>query len=147
MTKLVPFSDYFLGTRDTFFSDTEDLFKVIERSEEKDICIYMYNADTDENREVLLHPCRSWSSQKNSGLLGCEIGEFSDQTHVISLCMTVMSHSFRFACPKGAVMSTLYPLNQDSRMESPSVLNKRSHLVLKLHMAMEYSSRKEATEL
>jgi hypothetical protein len=49
----------------------EDLFTLIESSENKQLKLYVYNCDLDSVREVLLTPNSAWGGE---GSLGCGIG-------------------------------------------------------------------------
>lgn len=49
----------------------EDLFTLIESSENKQLKLYVYNCDIDSVREVLLTPNSAWGGE---GSLGCGIG-------------------------------------------------------------------------
>ncbi len=49
----------------------EDLFTLIESSENKQLKLYVYNSDLDTVREVLLTPNSAWGGE---GALGCGIG-------------------------------------------------------------------------
>jgi hypothetical protein len=49
----------------------EDLFTLIESSENKQLKLYVYNYDLDNVREVMLTPNSAWGGE---GSLGCGIG-------------------------------------------------------------------------
>jgi hypothetical protein len=49
----------------------EDLFTLIESSENKQLKLYVYNFEIDSVREVLLTPNSAWGGE---GSLGCGIG-------------------------------------------------------------------------
>ena len=53
------------------FLQPEDLFTLIESSENKQLKLYVYNYDLDTVREVLLTPNSAWGGE---GSLGCGIG-------------------------------------------------------------------------
>lgn len=63
-------SDYIIGS-DTLLTEPEDLFTLIESSENKQLKLYVYNFDLDTVREVLLTPNSAWGGE---GSLGCGIG-------------------------------------------------------------------------
>ncbi len=53
------------------FLQPEDLFTLIESSENKQLKLYVYNFESDNVREVLLTPNSAWGGE---GSLGCGIG-------------------------------------------------------------------------
>jgi len=63
-------SDYIIGS-DSHLTEPEDLFTLIESSENKQLKLYVYNADLDTVRELLLTPNSAWGGE---GSLGCGIG-------------------------------------------------------------------------
>jgi hypothetical protein len=63
-------SDYIIGS-DSLLTEPEDLFTLIESSENKQLKLYVYNFDLDNVREVLLTPNSAWGGE---GSLGCGIG-------------------------------------------------------------------------
>lgn len=63
-------SDYIIGS-DSHLTEPEDLFTLIESSENKQLKLYVYNFDLDTVREVLLTPNSAWGGE---GSLGCGIG-------------------------------------------------------------------------
>lgn len=63
-------SDYIIGS-DSHLTEPEDLFTLIESSENKQLKLYVYNCDIDSVREVLLTPNSAWGGE---GSLGCGIG-------------------------------------------------------------------------
>ena len=63
-------SDYIIGS-DSLLTEPEDLFTLIESSENKQLKLYVYNVDLDAVREVLLTPNSAWGGE---GSLGCGIG-------------------------------------------------------------------------
>lgn len=64
------FSDYIIGA-DSILHESEDLFSLIEAHEAKQLKIYVYNADEDKCREVVIIPNSKWGGE---GSLGCGIG-------------------------------------------------------------------------
>ncbi|KAM4608278.1 Golgi reassembly-stacking protein 2-like [Polymixia lowei] len=67
---LRPHTDYIIGA-DTVMNESEDLFSLIENHEGKGLKLYVYNADTDNCREVVITPNCDWGGE---GSLGCGIG-------------------------------------------------------------------------
>lgn len=67
---LRPFSDYIIGA-DSIMHESEDLFTLIEAHEGRALKLYVYNANDDTCREVLITPNHSWGGE---GSLGCGIG-------------------------------------------------------------------------
>lgn len=63
-------ADYIIGS-DSHLTEPEDLFTLIESSENKQLKLYVYNFDLDAVREVLLTPNSAWGGD---GALGCGIG-------------------------------------------------------------------------
>ncbi|CAF0748167.1 unnamed protein product [Brachionus calyciflorus] len=63
-------SDYIIGS-DSLLTEPEDLFTLIESSENKQLKLYVYNCELDSVREVLLTPNSAWGGE---GSLGCGIG-------------------------------------------------------------------------
>lgn len=64
------FSDYIIGS-DAVLHETEDLFALIEAHEGRSLKLYVYNADSDNCREVTITPNASWGGE---GSIGCGIG-------------------------------------------------------------------------
>jgi hypothetical protein len=67
---LIPHSDYILGSEMMSAGD-DDLYSLIESHDHQEIKLYVYNADTDNCREVSLTPDSEWGGE---GSLGCGIG-------------------------------------------------------------------------
>lgn len=67
---LRPFSDYIIGA-DSIMHESEDLFTLIEAHEGRALKLYVYNANEDSCREVLITPNHTWGGE---GSLGCGIG-------------------------------------------------------------------------
>ncbi|RNA36290.1 Golgi reassembly-stacking 2-like [Brachionus plicatilis] len=63
-------TDYIIGS-DSLLTEPEDLFTLIESSENKQLKLYVYNFELDNVREVLLTPNSAWGGE---GSLGCGIG-------------------------------------------------------------------------
>lgn len=63
-------SDYIIGS-DSLLTEPEDLFTLIESSENKQLKLFVYNVELDNVREVLLTPNSAWGGE---GSLGCGIG-------------------------------------------------------------------------
>jgi hypothetical protein len=63
-------SDYIISS-DSLLTEAEDLFTLIESSENKQLKLYVYNSLMDTVREVLLTPNTAWGGE---GSLGCGIG-------------------------------------------------------------------------
>lgn len=64
------FSDYIIGA-DSILHESEDLFSLIETHEGKQLKMYVYNADEDSCRELIITPNLRWGGE---GSLGCGIG-------------------------------------------------------------------------
>lgn len=62
--------DYIIGS-DSLLTEPEDLFTLIESSENKQLKLYVFNFESDNVREVLLTPNSAWGGE---GSLGCGIG-------------------------------------------------------------------------
>lgn len=87
---LVPFGDYILGYSGGVLHKESDFYKLIEEHVDKPLRLFVYNADFDVTREVVIVPNRAWSSSSSSssstlngetlgavgggGLLGCGVG-------------------------------------------------------------------------
>ncbi|KAM8854675.1 Golgi reassembly-stacking protein 2-like isoform 2-T2 [Spinachia spinachia] len=67
---LRPHADYIIGA-DAAMSESEDLFSVVETHEGKELKLYVYDAETDDCREVVVTPQCDWGGD---GSLGCGIG-------------------------------------------------------------------------
>lgn len=69
---LQPDRDYLLGTAEKVFKDTDILFDELKQNLEKPIEFYVYNADTDEVRIVVLMPSDQWGKE-GDGILGAGV--------------------------------------------------------------------------
>ncbi|XP_061695121.1 Golgi reassembly-stacking protein 1-like [Syngnathoides biaculeatus] len=67
---LRPHTDYIVGA-DQVLQDSEDFFSLIEAHEGKQVKLLVYNALTDDCREVVVTPNGAWGGE---GSLGCGIG-------------------------------------------------------------------------
>jgi len=67
---LQPEKDYLLGTAEKVFKDTDVLFEELKQNLEHPIEFYVYNADTDEVRVVILMPSTEWGGE---GILGAGV--------------------------------------------------------------------------
>ncbi|EGG09278.1 uncharacterized protein MELLADRAFT_71291 [Melampsora larici-populina 98AG31] len=69
---LVPFGDWVIGYAGGILRGENDFYRVVEEHEERPLRLFVYNADYEVTREVVIIPNRSWGS--GEGLLGCSIG-------------------------------------------------------------------------
>lgn len=69
---LVPFGDWIIGYAGGILRGENDFYRVVEEHEERPLRLFVYNADYEVTREVVIIPNRSWGS--GEGLLGCSIG-------------------------------------------------------------------------
>ncbi|KAM0789771.1 hypothetical protein ACM66B_006624 [Microbotryomycetes sp. NB124-2] len=68
---LVPFTDYVIGAQKMVLRGEGDFYDVVESHIDKPLRLFVYNADYDVTREVILVPNRNWGGE---GLLGCGVG-------------------------------------------------------------------------
>lgn len=68
---LVPFQDFLLGTQQSVFHDIDELVEVVSTNINQRMQVYVYNADTETVREVVLVPNNDWGGE---GCIGCDIG-------------------------------------------------------------------------
>ncbi|KAK9898194.1 hypothetical protein P389DRAFT_166517 [Cystobasidium minutum MCA 4210] len=72
---LVPFGDYILGYSGGVLHKESDFYNLVEEHVDKPLRLFVYNADFDVTREVVIIPNRAWSSGgAGEGLLGCGVG-------------------------------------------------------------------------
>ncbi|KAH9457012.1 hypothetical protein MJO29_010993 [Puccinia striiformis f. sp. tritici] len=69
---LVPFGDWIIGYAGGILRGENELYEVVEQHEGSPLRLFVYNADYEVTREVVIVPNRSWGS--GEGLLGCSIG-------------------------------------------------------------------------
>ncbi|MBW0504362.1 hypothetical protein O181_044077 [Austropuccinia psidii MF-1] len=69
---LVPFGDWIIGYAGGILRGENDLYSIVEEHEGRPLRLFVYNADYEVTREVVIVPNRSWGS--GDGLLGCSIG-------------------------------------------------------------------------
>ncbi|KAG0142205.1 hypothetical protein CROQUDRAFT_50611 [Cronartium quercuum f. sp. fusiforme G11] len=69
---LVPFGDWVIGYAGGILRGENDFYRIVEEHEERPLRLFVYNADYEVTREVVIIPNRSWGS--GEGLLGCSIG-------------------------------------------------------------------------
>ncbi|OAV99944.1 hypothetical protein PTTG_01442 [Puccinia triticina 1-1 BBBD Race 1] len=69
---LVPFGDWIIGYAGGILRGENELYEVVEEHEGRPLRLFVYNADYEVTREVVIVPNRSWGS--GEGLLGCSIG-------------------------------------------------------------------------
>ncbi|KAJ9098662.1 hypothetical protein QFC21_004310 [Naganishia friedmannii] len=68
---LVPYGDYVVGwTEGPLYTESE-FYDLVEQHVEKPLRLYVYSADLDNLREIVLVPNRHWGGE---GLLGCGVG-------------------------------------------------------------------------
>lgn len=68
---LVPFGDYVIGWAGGVLRNEGDFYELVESHEGRPLRLYVYNADYDHTREVIIVPNREWGGE---GLLGCGVG-------------------------------------------------------------------------
>ncbi|CAI2167470.1 530_t:CDS:2 [Funneliformis geosporum] len=71
MAGLVPLTDYVIGTPHATLRSETDFYDLIEGYLEKPLRLYVYNADFDVCREVIIVPNHEWGGE---GSLGCGVG-------------------------------------------------------------------------
>ena len=72
---LVPFGDYILGYSGGVLHKESDFYKLVDEHIDKPLRLFVYNADFDVTREVVIVPNRAWSAAgSGEGLLGCGVG-------------------------------------------------------------------------
>ncbi|RIA83830.1 GRASP55/65 PDZ-like domain-containing protein [Glomus cerebriforme] len=71
MAGLVPLTDYVIGTPHATLRSETDFYDLIEEHLGKSLRIYVYNADFDVCREVIIVPNHEWGGE---GSLGCGVG-------------------------------------------------------------------------
>ncbi|CAH7678499.1 GRASP55/65 PDZ-like domain-containing protein [Phakopsora pachyrhizi] len=69
---LVPFGDWIIGYAGGILRGENDFYEVVEEHEDRPLRLFVYSADYEVTREVVIVPNRSWGS--GDGLLGCSIG-------------------------------------------------------------------------
>ena len=67
---LVPYGDYVIGWTGGPLRQESDFYDLVERHENRNLALYVYNSDYDHTREVIIMPNREWGE----GLLGCGVG-------------------------------------------------------------------------
>lgn len=72
---LIPGRDYLLGTAEKVFKDTDVLYDELASNIEIPVEFYVYNADTDEVRIVVVMPSDQWGTtgDQDCGLLGADV--------------------------------------------------------------------------
>jgi hypothetical protein len=72
---LIPGRDYLLGTAEKVFKDTDVLYDELAANVEIPVEFYVYNADTDEVRIVVVMPSDQWgkAGDQDCGLLGADV--------------------------------------------------------------------------
>lgn len=68
---LVPYGDFILGWTGGPLRGEGDFYELVEAHADRSLRLYVYNADYDHTREVVIVPNRSWGGE---GLLGCGVG-------------------------------------------------------------------------
>ncbi|KAF0498160.1 Grasp55 grasp domain protein [Gigaspora margarita] len=71
MAGLVPTTDYVIGTPHAALRSENDFYELIEVYLGKPLRLYVYNADFDVCREVIIVPNHEWGGE---GSLGCGVG-------------------------------------------------------------------------
>lgn len=67
---LKPDEDYVIGA-DSILQENDDLYNLIEAHDSKALKLFVYNAHSDNCREVICHPNSRWGGK---GYMGCEFG-------------------------------------------------------------------------
>ncbi|GHJ87430.1 hypothetical protein NliqN6_3832 [Naganishia liquefaciens] len=68
---LVPYGDYVVGWTEGPLHTESDFYDLVEQHIDKPLRLYVYSADLDNLREIVLIPNRHWGGE---GLLGCGVG-------------------------------------------------------------------------
>lgn len=68
---LMSYKDFIIGSGDIIIRDSNDLSELLNTHVDKDLSLSIYNTDSEDIREVSVHPNRDWGGE---GLLGCGIG-------------------------------------------------------------------------
>ncbi|CDZ98340.1 Golgi reassembly stacking protein GRASP65, contains PDZ domain [Phaffia rhodozyma] len=68
---LVPYGDWIIGWAGGVLQDENDFYDVVEGHVDMPLRLFVYSADFDTLREVVLVPNRQWGGE---GLLGCGVG-------------------------------------------------------------------------
>ncbi len=68
---LVPYGDFIIGWTGGALRGEGEFYELIEAHADKALRLYVYNADYDHTREVIIVPNREWGGE---GLLGCGVG-------------------------------------------------------------------------
>jgi hypothetical protein len=71
MAGLVPYTDYIIGTPHVTLRSESDLDSLIESRLGRPLHLYVYNADRDVCREIIIVPNHEWGGE---GSLGCGVG-------------------------------------------------------------------------
>ena len=98
---LIPGRDYLLGTAEKVFKDTDVLYDELAANVEVPVEFYVYNADTDEVRIVVVMPSDQWGAagDLDCGLLGADVahgflhGLPSDCCHTIGSSSVISTKS------------------------------------------------------
>lgn len=71
----MPFGDYILGYASGLLQKESDFYELVAQHEDKPLRLFVYNADYDVTREVVIVPNRAWGTAgEDPGLLGCGVG-------------------------------------------------------------------------
>ncbi|PWZ03060.1 hypothetical protein BCV70DRAFT_197296 [Testicularia cyperi] len=68
---MVPFGDFVIGWPGGVLQAEGDFYDLVEAHTDRALRLYIYNADYDHTREVIIVPNREWGGE---GLLGCGVG-------------------------------------------------------------------------
>ncbi|KAF9921684.1 Golgi reassembly-stacking protein 2 [Linnemannia zychae] len=68
---LCAYADYIIGTPLGIMRGEKDFYDLVEDYIEDELPLHVYNANTNEVREVIIVPREDWGGQ---GLLGCDVG-------------------------------------------------------------------------
>jgi len=92
---LVPGRDYLLGTAEKVFKDTNVLYDELAGCVDVPVEFYVYNADTDEVRIVVIMPTDSWGrpGDVDCGLLGADVAHGYLHGLPSECCTTIGSSS------------------------------------------------------
>ncbi|GBB87169.1 hypothetical protein RclHR1_13600004 [Rhizophagus clarus] len=104
MAGLVPLTDYVIGTPHVTLRSETDFYDLIEEYLGKSLRIYVYNADYDVCREVIIAPNREWGGE---GSLGCGVGY--GYLHRIPKTNKFKSHGQEFTLPWNSLAHEVLP--------------------------------------
>ncbi|CAB4476056.1 hypothetical protein RhiirA5_350899 [Rhizophagus irregularis] len=114
MAGLVPLTDYVIGTPHATLRSETDFYDLIEEYLGKSLRLYVYNADYDVCREVIIVPNREWGGE---GSLGCGVGY--GYLHRIPKTNKFKSHEQEFTLPWNTLAHQVPPTNSQYQHYNP----------------------------